>query len=62
MKKKLIERTVPNKPRKKAGWQQTIQEVEGILVINVWECGKLYARHCINTETHDFATLKGATW
>lgn len=62
MKKKLIEKTAPNKPHKKAGWQQTIQEVGEILVINVWEHGRLYARHCINTETHDFATLKGSAW
>ena len=62
MKKKLIEKTVPNKPKGRGTWRQTIQEIENILVINVWECGKLYARHCINTETHDFATWKSGIW
>ena len=63
MKKKLIEKTVPVKPgRKKCDWEQTIQEVGEILVINIWYKKDLVARHCINVNTRDFATLKKGTW
>ena len=63
MKKKLIEKTEPVKPgRKKCDWEQTIQEVGEILVINIWYKKDLLARHCINVNTRDFATLKKGTW
>ena len=63
MKKKLIEKTAPVKPgRKKCDWEQTIQEVGEILVINIWYKKDLVARHCINVNTRDFATLKKGTW
>ena len=57
MKKKLIEKTPPVKTRK-GGWQVTIQEVKDVLVLNVWENKKLYARHAVNVVTHDFATWR----
>ena len=55
MKKKLVQKTKPQKP-KKDGWQITLQELEEILVFNVWNDGKLYARHAVSTKTHEFAT------
>lgn len=63
MKNKLIEKTAAVKPRgKKKEWQQTIQEIEDILVINSWFQNKLVGRHCINTVTREFATLKNGIW
>lgn len=55
MKKALIEKNPPKKPRKK-GWLVTIQTMKDILVLNVWEDRRLFARHAINVKTHDHAT------
>ncbi len=63
MKKKTIEKTEPVQPKgRKTKWQQTIQEVGDILVINSWYEKKLVARHCVNVATRDFATFKRGIW
>lgn len=62
MKKKLIEKTEPIRPKGRKDWQQTIQEIGEILVINIWYKKELVARHCVNVDTRDFATLKKGTW
>lgn len=57
MKKKKIEATEPVKADKKGQWITT-QVVDDILVLNFYLDKKLYARHCINTKTSEYATLK----
>lgn len=61
MKKKLVEKTKPIKSTK-TGWWITTQKESTILILNIYQSKKLYARHCIDTVTHDYATLKGGEW
>lgn len=62
MKYKLVEKTPVPAPSKKRGWWAEPQLVKDILILNVFEDGKLYARHAISTGTKEYATLKDKTW
>lgn len=55
MKKKLVENTNPPKCRKK-GWWTMVQEVQDIIVLNVFIDGILKYRHCIDMALKDYAT------
>lgn len=61
MKKRLIEDTQPIKTRK-SGWQVTVQLVKDILVLNTFNNKILYARHCINVNNYEYATLRKGEW
>jgi hypothetical protein len=61
MKKKSIERTAPIPTRKKGYWV-TAQVVGDILVLNMFHEKKLYARHCLDLRTREYATLEGTAW
>lgn len=55
MRKKLIENTEPPKSKKK-GWWTIVQEIQDIIVLNVFIDGILKYRHCIDTALKDYAT------
>ncbi len=61
MKKKLVEKTAPIKTRKKKPWI-TVQIVGDVMVLNMYDKGVLSCRHCVNTETGEYATLKDGIW
>lgn len=61
MKKKLVEMMSPI-PAEKAGWWVTVQILRDILVLNIYENKILSARHCVNIDTGEYATLKHGTW
>jgi hypothetical protein len=61
MKKKLVEKTAPIETRKKKPWI-TVQIVEDIMVLNMYNQGNLCCRHCVNIETGEYATLKDGVW
>ena len=61
MKKKKVENTKPIPCRKK-GWWVNCQIVDDILVLNIYNNKYLLARHCINTITYEYATLRGKVW
>lgn len=61
MKKRKIENTPPVKT-KKNGWWTTVQMIDETLVLNVYNKRKLYARHCVNPEKMEYATLKDGVW
>lgn len=50
MKRKAIEKLAPKKTRKK-GLVATLQELEEILILNVYQAKELLVRYCINYET-----------
>lgn len=56
MKKKLVEKTKPNKT-KKNGTVVTTQVIDGILILNLFKNKKLYRRYCMNVETGEYADL-----
>lgn len=53
MKKKKIEQLQPTKTRKQ-GWSTTVQMLERILILNVYNNKILQGRHCINADTHEY--------
>lgn len=55
MRKKLIESTQPPECRRQ-GWWTIVQEIENIIVLNVFCDGILKSRHCINISKKDYAT------
>ena len=57
MKHKLIEKTEPVKTKKK-GWITTVQEVDGITVLNIYVDRKLTARHCVNISSGEHETWR----
>ena len=62
MKKKLVEKNPP-KGVKRKGACATVQLLEDeILVVNFCEDKKLLARHCLNVNTHEYASLRGDEW
>ncbi len=61
MKKKTIEATLP-KPAKKDGWWTTVQQVDGILILNIFKDRILQARHCVNPGKMEYATLDEKGW
>lgn len=61
MKYKLVENTPVPEPSKGEWWTEP-QLAKGILILNIFKDGQLYARHAINTETKEYATLKEKTW
>lgn len=61
MKKKKVE-SVALVPPKGQGKRITVQLVDDILVLNICIDKSLKARHCINTKTHEYATLDGTVW
>lgn len=61
MKKKLVENTKPIPTRRKGYWT-TVQVVEDILILNMYNDRKLYARHCFNTRTKEYATFELGEW
>lgn len=61
MKKKTIEATLP-KPAEKDGWWTTVQQAEGILILNIFKNRILQARHCVNPEKMEYATFDGKGW
>lgn len=62
MKKAKVEATEPVKTRKKGGWITTQLVDKEILVLNIYENRILKARHCINIDTGEYATLQGKIW
>ena len=62
MKKAKVEATEPVKTRKKGCWITTQLVDEEILVLNIYENRILTARHCINIDTGEYATLQGKIW
>ena len=61
MKKRLVESLEVPKPAKR-GWWTEVQLVENILVLNAFFNKGLRSRHCINIDTKEYGTLKGAVW
>ena len=67
MRRKLVEQTPPPKCREK-GWWTIVQEIENIIVLNVFCGGILKSRHCINISKkimpHGFRAVNGlhASW
>ncbi len=61
MKKKLIENTEPIKTRKN-GWWITVQMIQRILVLNIYNNKILYSRHCINVDNYEYMTLYKGEW
>lgn len=57
MKHKVIEKVAPVKTRK-AGWIATVQEIENITVLNIYNNKQLVARHCVNIETGEHETWR----
>lgn len=65
MKRKLIERTVPKAPIVELERQViTAQEVQGVLILNIFCSGELKARYAMNTETYEYECmeLKEGIW
>lgn len=56
MRKKLVEQTPPPKCRKK-GWWTIVQDIEGIIVLNIFCDGILKTRHCVDAAHKEYATL-----
>lgn len=61
MKKRLVERLEPLRTDQE-GWRTTVQQAENILILNLYRDRKLQARHCINVETYEYATLEDGVW
>lgn len=61
MKKRLVESLEVPKTSKR-GWWTEVQLAENILVLNAFFNKGLRARHCINIDTKEYGTLKGAVW
>ena len=61
MKKKLVEMKKPVKTRKKGGWI-TVQMIDNILVLNIYDNGRLLCRHCVNKDTGEYETLRDGIW
>lgn len=61
MKKVLIESTAPIATREN-GWWTTVQQLENILVLNIFKERILQARHCINVDSHEYMTLRNGQW
>lgn len=61
MKRKLVEKTKPIPTREKGYWV-TVQVAEDILILNLYQDQKLYARHCLNTSTKEYATFESGAW
>lgn len=61
MKKRLVESLEVPKTSKR-GWWTEVQLVENILVLNAFFNKGLRTRHCINIDTKEYGTLKGAVW
>ncbi|RGG63444.1 hypothetical protein DWW96_10910 [Eubacterium sp. AF17-7] len=62
MKKAKVEAAAPVRTQKN-GWWLTAQVIdEDILVLNIYKNKILQARHCINVETGEYATLNGQIW
>ena len=55
MKKKKIEQLQPKEPKKNGKYITTVQQMENILILNVYRNRILFGRHCINTETGEYA-------
>lgn len=63
MKRKLVERTEPKAPVVELEHQViTVQEAEGILILNIFARGSLKARYAMNTENYEYEVLKNGTW
>ena len=65
MKRKLIERTEPKAPVVELERQVlTAQEVQGILILNIFCRGELEARYAMNIETYEYecVELKDGIW
>lgn len=59
MKRKLIERTEPKAPAVEWECQViTAQEVQGILILNIFCGGELKARYAMNAETYEYECVK----
>ena len=61
MRYKLVENTPVPEPSKGEWWTEP-QLAKDILILNIFKDGQLYAKHAINTETKEYATLKEKTW
>lgn len=57
MKRKAIEQVPVRMTRKKSGIVVTAQELEEILILNVFNGGKLKGRYCINTKTGEYTVF-----
>ncbi len=61
MKRKAIECFAPKKTRKK-GLMATLQELDKILILNVYQEKELLVRYCINYETGEHEYWKQHGW
>ncbi|MCI7129616.1 MAG: PcfJ domain-containing protein [Lachnospiraceae bacterium] len=61
MKRKKIDSVKPPVCHKK-GWWIRLQVIEDIAVLNIFRERKLWARHCINTETYEYETNMDGEW
>ena len=63
MKRKLVERTEPKAPVVELEHQViTVQEVEGILILNIFARGILRARYAMNTENYEYEAHENGIW
>lgn len=60
MKKRMIECTSPIKT-KKMGWIATVQQVQNILVLNIYNNRVLKGRYCMNSDTYEFMGYECST-
>lgn len=61
MKRKAVEKLTPVKARKK-GLIATVQEIQNILVLNIYEDKQLRGRYCMNTTNYEFQQLVKNKW
>ncbi len=60
--KKALVNSVPVPVPEEGGWWTEVQTIQDILILNVFNNHVLKARHCVNTDTGEHATLKAGVW
>lgn len=55
MRKRAIEALQPKKPKKKGEYMVTVQQLDKILILNIYKNSILRGRYCMDTATHEYA-------
>lgn len=58
MKCKAIEKIAPVQPTKKGEYITTVQQMDNILILNVYKDGNLWGRHALNPETGEYCQYR----
>lgn len=63
MKRSEVAKTLPKAPAKsREGYTATAQQVEEMLVLNVYRNGKLCGRYVLDVQTYEYGILSDGTW